>query len=136
MEGLYHIDNFNSARTGPHGFSIHVARPFVDALLKAGKRSDSRLEARLNERLRDSIASDCDRGLARVTFHAETYLLRSIIVGSECACLRSTLPRTGAVVFDPHNIGTIEQDAAILSTWILWFNFVITLTDFKQPWGM
>lgn len=132
-ESIYTIENFNSARSGTHSLRIHLARSFVDALVAAGSRTDSRLGALLLQNLRDSISSDYDKGLARVTFHAETNLLRSIVVGSECACFTCALPRHGAVVFDSHNIDSAEQSAAILSTWLLWFSHAIELTEFKQP---
>lgn len=138
MQGLYTIEDFNSERgqeRGMYGFSIILAQPVAEAIIKAEKRDETcLLFTMLQDRLNNSVET-CDRRYACLSFHEDTWLLRSIVVGGQCACFTFSRPIGGSVRYSPHNIDSREQAAAILSTWLLWFNHVITLTDFTQPYG-
>lgn len=138
LEGLYSIEGFNSERglgRGQYGLTIVLAAPVVPAI--SGQRRDESvpLFRMLQERLRNSLTA-YDRSYSRMSFHEDTWLLRSLVVGSDCACFGCRAPSGGALRYDSHNIDSPDQAAAILSTWLLWFNHVIAGTDFKQPFTL
>ncbi len=65
-------------------------------------------------------------------------------VGGGCACFgadgsrREALARGKAPImrYDTHNIDSLEHAAAIVSTWLLWFNSVAYLADIRQPFTL
>lgn len=144
--GFYSIDCFDTRLglgMGMYGFSITLAEPIVSALLKTKRNSDAPLLGMLNEQLVKSHRRDyhgCDVG-----YFENTWLLTNLKVEGDCACFgvdgntRSSFrnpKRERNIKYNPHNIDSPEQAAILLSAWLLWFNHVISMTEFELPFAV
>lgn len=144
--GLYSIEGFDTRLglgMGRYGFSITLAEPIVKALLNTKRDDFVPLAIGVKERLVKSHKKDY--GGCHVEYYADTWLIRSIRVEGDCACFGidgSTVSaltdknRERNIKYNPHNIDSPEQAAIILSAWLLWFNHIICLTDFEQPFAI
>lgn len=145
ISGLYSIEGFTAERGrghGGYGLTITLAAEVVEAFMRVGvRRDESRLfYAELLDGIRNAV-QPLDASYARLDVYEDTWILLGMRVGSDCACFnvgghrREELGRGKAYTlrYDAHNIDTPEQAAAIVSTWLLWFNHMIALTDLKQP---
>jgi hypothetical protein len=145
--GLYTIEGFNSepgqGRSG-YGFSIILSAPVAAALIAMPREQPAPFEADILQRLRRSISGDYARGLARVDYFGETWLLGGFTVGSDCACFHLDYSTARGIKeghlrdlrYGPHNIDTREQASAILSTWLMWFNTLSSVAGFRQPFAI
>lgn len=144
-EGLFSIENFTTEAgrsRGGYDLAIILAKPVVKALLNAPERREenSPLLRDLLQRIKLSVPP-ADRGFARLDFHGDTWLLLGMHGGGDCACCgvaggsRTFLERgeERTLRYTSHNIDTPEQAAAVVSTWLMWFNNAVTLTGFKLP---
>lgn len=137
---LYSIDNFNTERglgMGHYGCNIVLAKEAVSEILGIElKRINPALVNTLTERVKKSIR----HAQPNFHFHKDSFMLTSFQIGGQCACLGidgSELLRLGSenVRYSPHNIDSPEYAAVLVSTWLLWFNSVISLTDLHQPYA-
>lgn len=138
LEAFYSIESFNSSKTErDYDLCIILHKEVVEKLLNSDLKRDenSFLYKQLTERLFNSLGV-YDRGLARLTFYEDTWLLKGMQVGQNCACFTSRLNRGSHLRYDPHNLETLEMAAAALSTWLLWFNYVVSMTDLKLPFTL
>jgi hypothetical protein len=143
---LYSIEDYNSARTGGHGgLTITLAAEAVAAITRLDRKRNESLPyyTDLLSRIRNTV-HPADAGFALLDFHADTWLLLGMHVGGQCACFgvrgarREQLARGEAVAlrYECHNVDTREQAAAIVSTWLEWFNSVLPLTDLRDSRGL
>lgn len=145
QEGYYSIEGFNSARglgRDGYGLTITLAAKAVEAILLLEERRDETnpFYTDLVERIRRTVPGP-DASYARLDFYEDTWLLVGMRVGSDCACFgvgggrREQLLRGDAILlrYDSHNVDTPEQAAAIVSTWLEWFNTVASLAGLRQP---
>jgi hypothetical protein len=144
--GLYSIDCFDTRLglgMGMYGFSITLAEPIVSALLKTKRSSEAPLLEMIKNQLVKSHKRDF--GGCMTGYFEDTWLLTDLRVEGNCACFgidgnaRSNLresDREQNIKYNPHNIDSPEQAAIILSAWLVWFNSIITLTEFELPFAM
>jgi hypothetical protein len=143
--GFYSIEGFNSAPgggRGSYGVRIVLVAEAVEAILRIPERrkEGGRFTDGLLERVRRTV-HEADAPFARLDFHDDSFLLLGMHVGGECACFSVNGDRRGQLsrgeviplLYECHNIDTPEQAAAIVSTWLMWFNNVALLTDLRQP---
>lgn len=144
--GFYSIEDFNSEPRGVRGsygsLRIVLDAEAVAAIMQLAERRNESIPFYTNvlERIRRTV-HQADAPFARLDFHADSWLLLGMHVGSGCACFsvngdrRSKLAGGEAVtlLYECHNIDSSEQATAIVSAWLLWFNEVILLTDLRQP---
>lgn len=148
VDGMYSIEHFTTeAGRGRNGYGlvITLAEPVVAAILEANEQRAAApgFYAELLRHLQSSL-NGIDRSYARLDYLGDTGLLLGMHVGSDCACFGVDGGRGEALArgqsallrYDTHNIDTSEQAAAIVSTWLLWFNNIIASTDFTQPFTL
>lgn len=140
----YSIEGFKPALGrgfGGCGFTITLRGDVVRAIAKAEKRDEkSPLYNELIHMLSES-SDKSDRGLTRLTFYRDTWLLLGIHAGGQCACFGVDGDKRNDVdekdhryiKYSPHNVDTAAQASAILSVWLHWFNTIIAITEFQLP---
>lgn len=118
---------------GQSGFSISLAPELAGKFKLLKRNDDAPLKSMLLDYMKKSVA-EYDRALCRIEFLDDSWLIRSMAVGGQCACfgidgMSIDLIRRGdygsSVSYNPHNIDNPQQASAILGTWLLWFNHVI-----------
>lgn len=145
---LFMINNFHTVPgkgRGAYGPSIILDEGFVQKVVELEFRSDesSPFYSILQDNLKSSV-SERDRNLARIVFYKDSWLIRSMHLGHDCACFSfdsntlSKLDRNSFrdIRYTSHNIDSSHYGATIVSTWLLWFNSIITYTDFETPFTM
>ncbi|MBX4188261.1 MAG: hypothetical protein KW793_03965 [Candidatus Doudnabacteria bacterium] len=143
--GLYSIDCFvvDAGRPmGGYGPSITLSNEVLSDLLKIQRDPEVPFNKILLEYIKNSVHK-LDRGHVRINYFEDTWLLIGLHIGGNCACLgtdgmerpylRST---TQDLNYIPHNIDTPHYASVIVSSWLMWFNGVIGLTEHKQPFAL
>lgn len=156
LMGFYDIVNFNSSigrsGFGVYGFSIALAGPVAKALIKVKRDPKQPLNKIVLDRLKSSFGSRTlssgekayGSGFESVSYFEDTWLLTGIKVADNCACFVVSNDQIKMldsnshlnISYNPNNIDTLQQATAILSTWLLWFNYVISETSFKLPFAL
>lgn len=139
IKGLYSIEQYDPAPgrgPGNYGFSIVLAYE-VAASIATAPRIEEHFVAHLERHLKACL-TEYDRDFGRIEFHEDSWLISAVYAGNDCACFFTTrrdfrAPTGRDVRYEPHNIDCADQAAAILSTWLMWFNTLIHQTDFKVP---
>jgi hypothetical protein len=138
--GLYAIDHFSTERDqgmGMYGCSITLDAEVVKHLLKTKRNPKAPMLEMLQERLVRSLPKHSDPS---IRFYEDTWLLIGMTVGGQCACMGidggfdpDKASRSG-IRYSPHNIDSVQQAAAIVSAWLLWFNGILpTFTPYRLP---
>lgn len=146
--GLYAIQNLQTVPgqgLGGYGPTIILAEEFVKEVVENKTKRDeaSPLYLMLMDNLKKSLGKDSEN-IVRLGFHDDTWLLTNMTLGLDCACFsidgnaRSKLNACDFedIRYNPHNIDSAHVGAVIVSTWLLWFNHIITMTDFELPFAM
>jgi hypothetical protein len=145
-KGLYSIESFivkPSPKRGEPGPSITLSGEVARDIFRLKRDERSPLFALLETTLRESVHNS-DRPYVRIEYVDDTWLLACMHAGSSCACFGiSDSVRNGVrngqtrdIRYSSHNVDTVLQGAAILSTWLFWFNHVLSQTGHEQPFAM
>lgn len=139
VTNLFQIIGFSSAFKGPSrsGFSIVLHKDFVAQMLKHNRSEGECVTTIMKDILRETVGK-ANLMPSPIRFHGDTWLLKSLHVGGNCACFSSNATLLGDrhLRFDSHNLDEPIQAACVLSMWLYWFNNVITLTEFDTPFAM
>lgn len=148
ISGLYSIECFNTRSglgLGGYGPPIVLHKAVVKAIVNLENKRDEKvpLYKMVLGNLKDSTTGS-NHNLARLDFYEDTWFLTTIVIGSGCACFGiggdglSSIQSNSLqnIRYSPHNIDSAAESSLILSTWLLWFNNVVALTDFELPHAM
>lgn len=146
--GLYLIQNLQTAPgqgRGGYGPTIILDGDVVKTIIENETKRDESLP--LFKMVKDNLLNsvlEFNREVSRIGFFEDTWLLTNMSLGMDCACFsidgntRSALQdgEFKSIRYNPHNIDDPHTGAVIVSTWLLWFNHIIAMTEFEQPFAM
>jgi hypothetical protein len=133
---------------GPAGYgpSIVMADYMVEAILALPNKLD--LKDPFYTALVEHVAKSAPgpkSGAGWLEFLDDTWLLTTVTIGGgsnrpSCGLMGSTKSElseggVGNIRYQPFNIDHMDQSAAILSTWLMWFDGVIRWTPYQPPYA-